>query len=168
MGKKETKVNDLKVLVPEEVVWEIGDQSFTQKPATLDTLADIMDVLVDEVLAAGKGELLARLMDTASAVGEGDSEEDVIKKSTELADREMLTGFVRIIATLPRSMPRIAAAILGAPEDYLRANLRPKEASGILRLFVKQNDIGSIIRDFFALFNELKETLTQDEADTAE
>ena len=38
--------NDLKVLVPEIVTWKIGDQEFTQSPATLDQLANTMDVIV--------------------------------------------------------------------------------------------------------------------------
>jgi hypothetical protein len=161
--------NDLKVLAPATVTWEIGDLAFEQAPATLDRLADIMDVIVDEVLAGGKGDLLDKLMDTATAVGKDDSPEAAVEaaKSGITSDREMLMSFVRIIATLPRALPRIAAAILGAPEDYLRANLRPKEASGILRVFVQQNDVGSIIQDFFALFQELKASLATDESDSS-
>jgi hypothetical protein len=157
--------NDLKVLVPETVTWEISGQTFEQAPATLDRLADIMDVIVDEVLASGKGELLDKLMDTATAVGGDEKAEKGVADAAKsvIADREMLTSFVRIIATLPRSMPRIVAAILGAPEDFLRANLRPKEAFSVLRVFVQQNDVGSIVRDFFDLFNELKANLTTDE-----
>ncbi len=159
---KTKEVNDLKVLAPETVNWEIGGKLFTQSPATLDQLADVMDVIVDEVLASGKGELLDKLMDTATAVGGGEKDEKDVADTAKsvIADREMLSSFVRIIATLPRSMPRIAAAILGAPEDFLRTNLRPKEAFGILRIFIQQNDVGSIIQDFFGLFQELKGNLT--------
>lgn len=170
MTTKSEAKNDLKVLAPETVTWEIGDQTFEQAPATLDRLADIMDVIVDEVLASGKGELLDKLMDTTTAAGEageGDKSKDAVEtaKQSIVSDREMLMSFVRIVATLPRALPRIAAAILDAPEDYLRANLRPKEASGILRVFVQQNDVGSIIRDFFALYRELKANLTMGESD---
>ncbi len=156
MGK--AKENDLTVLAPKTVTWEIGDQAFEQAPATLDQLADVMDVIVDEVLASGKGELLDKLMDTTTAVKEGESPDKAVEAAKEsvVSDREMLMSFIRIIATLPRAMPRIAAAILGAPEDYLRANLRPTQAFGIIRVFVQQNDVGSIIRDFFGLFQELK------------
>ncbi len=163
MGKGKV-VSDLKVLAPESVTWEIGDQTFEQTPAMLDQLADIMDVIVDEVLAGGKGELLDRLMDSATADGEGEKVEGVAKSIA--SDREMLTSLVRIVATLPRAMPRIVAAILAAPEEHLRATLRPKVASSILRTFIRQNDVGSIIRDFFGLFNELKENLTPDENDS--
>ncbi len=150
--------SDLKVLAPESVTWEIGDQTFQQTPATLDQLADIMDVIVDEVLASGKGELLDRFMDTANAAGEEGDREKAAKES--ISDRETLASFVRIIATLPRAMPRITAAILDGSEDFFRANLHPKEAFGILHTFITQNDIGSIIQDFFGLFNEMKSSVT--------
>ncbi len=162
--------NDLEVLAPESVTWEIGGESFQQSPATLDQLADIMDVIVDEVLASGKGELLDRLMDTATATaaatadGEGDSPEKVAKES--ISDRETLTSFVRIIATLPRAMPRITAKILDGSEDFFRANLRPKEAFGVLRTFITQNDVGSIIQDFFGLFNEMKSSVVTKTSDS--
>lgn len=170
MTKSKVAENDLKVLAPGTVTWVIGDQTFEQAPATLDRLADIMDVIVDEVLAGGKGELLDKLMDTATAVGESEeSGKGAVEaaKQSIISDREMLMGFVRIIATLPRALPRIAAVILDAPEDFLRTNLRPKEAVSILRVFVQQNDVGSIIQDFFGLFNELKVNLTMDNSDSA-
>ena len=168
--------NDLKVLVPEVVTWKVGDQEFSQSPATLDQLADIMDVIVDEVLSSGNSELLDKLMDTAmtdTKDADGDTESDdgdkvaTVTKSVAKrvgADRELITGLVRIIATLPRSMPKICAAILTAPEDYLRANLRPKEAFGILRTFIKQNDVGSIIRDFSELFQEFQTEVGESES----
>ena len=168
----ETGDNDLKVLAPETVTWKVGDQEFEQTPSTLDQLADVMDVIVDEVLSSGNSNLLDKLMDSATA-GAADSDEDedgdASTKAKDVAksltsDRELLTGVVRIIATLPRSMPRIAAAILDTPEDYLRANLRPKEAFGILRIFIKQNDVGSIVRDFFALFQEFQTETAPDES----
>ena len=164
-----TENNDLRVLSPEVVVWKIGEREFKQTPATLDALADIMDVIVDEVLSSGNSNLIDKLMNAANSdVGEdGDekkkdgSEEGLKSVAQNLAsDRELITGLIRIVATLPRAMPRIAAAILGteeeATEDYLRANLRPKEAFGMLRTFIKQNDVGSIVRDFFALTQEFK------------
>lgn len=164
------KVNDLKVLAPETVTWQIGDQTFDQEPATLDRLADIMDVIVDEVLASGNSDLLDKLMDTAASATDSEDGKDGeggtgVKAAAQniVSDREMLMSIVRIVATLPRALPRISAAILGAPEDYLRAELRPKEAVGILRTFVVQNDVGSIVRDFFGLFQELKGNLTTDE-----
>ncbi len=97
------------------------------------------------------------------------SEEGLKSVARNLAsDRELITGLVRIVATLPRAMPRIAAAILGteegATEDYLRANLRPKEAFGMLRTFIKQNDVGSIVRDFFALAQEFKTEMAPEES----
>ncbi len=163
--------NDLKVLSPEVVTWTVGDKTFEQTPATLDQLADIMDVIVDEVLSSGNSELLDKLMDSATAATDADGKDGKnsdsgIKAAAKsiASDREMITGLVRIVATLPRAMPRISAAILGAPEDYLRANLRPKEAFGILRTFIKQNDVGSIIRDFSALFQEFKTEMTPDES----
>ena len=158
------KENDLKVLAPESVTWEIGGKTFQQSPTTLDQLADIMDVIVDEVLASGKGELLDRLMDTATAAGEGDNPEKVAKES--ISDRETLTSFVRILATLPRAMPRITAKILDGSEDFFRANLRPKEAFGVLRTFITQNDVGSIIQDFFGLFNEMKSSVATETSDS--
>lgn len=169
--KAEAEQNDLKVLVPEVVTWTVGDQTFEQTPATLDQLADIMDVIVDEVLSSGNSQLLDKLMDTATAATDEDGKDDKngdsgIKAAAKsiASDREMITGLVRIVATLPRAMPRISAAILGAPEDYLRANLRPKEAFGILRTFIKQNDVGSIIRDFSELFQEFKVEMKPDES----
>lgn len=162
--------NDLKVLVPEVVVWQVGDQTFEQTPATLDRLADIMDVIVDEVLSSGNSDLLDKLMDTATAGSNNKEDGEETDKGLKAAaknlasDREMITGLVRIIATLPRALPRISAAILGAPEDYLRANLRPKEAFGILRTFIQQNDVGSIVQDFFALFQEFKTEVAPDKS----
>ena len=169
--------NDLKVLSPEVVVWRVGEREFKQTPATLDGLADIMDVIVDEVLSSGNSNLIDKLMSTATAdVGENgdekkkdDSKEGLKAVARNLAsDRELITGLVRIVATLPRAMPRITAAILeseeGATEDYLRANLRPKEAFGMLRTFIKQNDVGSIIRDFFALTQEFKTEMAPEES----
>ena len=162
--------NDLKVLVPEIVTWKVGDREFKQSPATLDQLADIMDVIVDEVLSSGNSELLDKLMDTATPSDDdddGDKDTKSIVKNLS-ADRELITGVVRIIATLPRAMPRISAAILGseeeATEEFLRANLRPKEAFGMLRTFIKQNDVGSIIRDFFGLFQEFQTDMKEDES----
>ena len=165
----ETENNDLRVLAPEVVVWKIGEREFKQTPATLDALADIMDVIVDEVLSSGNSGLIDKLMNAANSdVSEdGDekkkdgSEEGLKSVARNLAsDRELITGLVRIVATLPRAMPRISAAILGseeeATEEFLRANLRPKEAFGMLRTFIKQNDVGSIVRDFFALTQEFK------------
>ncbi len=179
----ETGDNDLKVLAPETVTWKVGDQEFEQTPATLDQLADVMDVIVDEVLSSGNSNLLDKLMDTATAGvadSDGDADEDgdgdAISKAKDVAksltsDRELLTGVVRIIATLPRSLPQISAAILNAPEGvdidverYLRANLRPKEAFGILRTFIKQNDVGSIVRDFSGLFQEFQTEMKVDES----
>lgn len=165
MAKRTALDSDLKVLAPESVTWEIGDKTCHQSPATLDQLADIMDVIVDEVLTSGKGELLDKLMATANAAGDGENPEKAGLEA--ISDRDTLTSFVRIIATLPRAMPRISAAILGESEDFLRANLRPKEAFGILRIFITQNDIGSIIRDFFALFSEMKASVTTDQNDSA-
>ncbi len=165
--------NDLKVLAPETVTWVVGDQTFEQTPATLDQLADIMDVIVDAVLSSGNSDLLDKLMDAANQETDDDDDDDDgekgkagIKKAAKnlSSDRELITGLVRIIATLPRSMPEIAAAILDAPEDYLRANLRPKEAFGILRTFIVQNDVGSIIRDFFGLFQEFQGAMETDES----
>ncbi len=171
--------NDLKVLAPEVVTWQVGDQEFEQSPATLDQLADIMDVIVDEVLASGNNELLDKLMSTATASAgdkdkdkdaEGDDEKDKGIIKSVAADRDLITGLVRIVATLPRSMPKICAAIVVAPgvdiemESYLRANLRPKEAFGIFRAFIKQNDVGSIIRDFSALFQEFQTEMAPDES----
>ena len=173
------KDNDLKVLAPEVVVWRVGDREFKQTPATLDQLADIMDVIVDEVLSSGNSNLIDKLMSTATAGSDedddekkdkdGDSDKGIKAVAKNLAsDRELITGLVRIIATLPRALPRISAAILGseegATEDYLRANLRPKEAFGMLRTFIKQNDVGSIIRDFFALTQEFKTEMAPDES----
>ena len=172
-----TENNDLRVLSPEVVVWKIGEREFKQTPATLDALADIMDVIVDEVLSSGNSNLIDKLMNAANSdVGEdGDekkkdgSEEGLKSVAKNLAsDRELITGLIRIVATLPRAMPRIAAAILGteeeATEDYLRANLRPKEAFGMLRIFIKQNDVGSIVRDFFALAQEFKTEMAPEES----
>ena len=173
-----TEDNDLRVLAPAVVVWKIGDREFKQTPATLDALADIMDVIVDEVLSSGNSGLIDKLMNTANDVSdEGDddkkkndgSEEGLKSVARNLAsDRELITGLIRIVATLPRAMPRIAAAILdteeGATEDYLRANLRPKEAFGMLRIFIKQNDVGSIVRDFFALAQEFKTEMAPEES----
>ena len=171
-----TEDNDLKVLSPEIVVWKVGDREFKQTPATLDALADIMDVIVDEVLSSGNSNLIDKLMNTANAVSDDDdekkndgSEEGLKSVARNLAsDRELITGLIRIVATLPRAMPRIAAAILdteeGATEDYLRANLRPKEAFGMLRIFIKQNDVGSIVRDFFALAQEFKTEMAPEES----
>ena len=174
--------NDLKVLVPEIVTWKIGDQEFTQSPATLDQLADTMDVIVNEVLSSGNSDMLDKLMSTATSAAaikdEGpDDDPDADEQDTKgiveslAADREMITGLVRIIATLPRSLPQISAAILNAPEGvdidverYLRANLRPKEAFGILRTFIKQNDVGSIVRDFSGLFQEFQTEMKVDES----
>ncbi len=170
MAKQSAAKNDLKVLAPETVTWEIGDQTFKQEPATLDRLADIMDVIVDEVLASGKGDLLDKLMDTATtsaATASGEVADVESAAKSLVSDREVLTSFVRIIATLPRAMPRIAAAILDAPEAYLKANLRPKEAFGILRTFIQQNDVGSIAQDFFGLFQELKGNLTVGESNSS-
>ena len=174
--------NDLKVLVPEIVTWRVGDQEFTQSPATLDQLADTMDVIVNEVLSSGNSEMLDKLMSTATSAAtekkDGDEDEDADgEKATKsvvenlAADRELITGLVRIIATLPRSLPQISAAILNPPEgvdidveSYLRANLRPREAFGILRTFIKQNDVGSIIRDFSELFQEFQTEMSPDES----
>ena len=172
--KAEAEQNDLKVLVPEVVTWMVGDRTFDQTPATLDRLADIMDVIVDEVLSSGNSELLDKLMDTATSGTDEDGKDGKDGKGGKTgiaaaaksvaSDREMISGLVRLIATLPRALPRISAAILDAPEDYLRANLRPKEAFGILRTFIKQNDVGSIIRDFSELFQEFKTEMKPDES----
>ncbi len=67
----ETENNDLRVLAPEVVVWKIGEREFKQTPATLDALADIMDVIVDEVLSSGNSNLIDKLMNTANS-DEGD------------------------------------------------------------------------------------------------
>ncbi len=160
----ETPQNDLQTMAPKPVIWTIGHQEFEQTPVTLDQLADIMDVIVEEVLASGKGELLTKLIDSTqdkdSDAKAGDTkDEDVASKAKKAAasmDQEMLVSFIRILATLPRAMPRIVAAILNADLAHFRAHLRMRDAVGILRIFVKQNDVGDIIADFFGLFNDLK------------
>ncbi len=174
--------NDLKVLVPEIVTWTGGDQAFGQSPATLDTLADILDIIVDEVLSSGNSEMLDKLLSTATSATTDDKDKDKEEdadgeKETKsvvaslAADRELITGLVRIIATLPRSLPKISAAIVTQPEgvdidmeSYFRKNLRPREAFGILRTFIKQNDVGSIIRDFSELFQEFQTEMAPDES----
>lgn len=167
--------NDLTTLAPKPVTWRIGEQTFVQTPATLDQLADIMDVIVDAVLSSDNSALLDKFMATATADTkdedeDGDKDDESGQDKAEglakalASDRDMITGLVRIIATLPRSMPKIVAAILDAPEDYLRANLRPKEAFGTLRVFIQQNDVGSIIRDFSELFQEFKTEMVPDES----
>lgn len=169
----ETPQNDLQTMAPKPVTWKIGHQEFEQTPVTLDQLADIMDVIVEEVLASGKGELLTKLLDSAQDVDEptaGDTKDegvaDKAKKVASSMDQEMLVSFIRILATLPRAMPRIASSILNADLAHFREHLRMKEAVGILRTFVAQNDVGDIIADFFGLFNDLKAAMPTTEEET--
>lgn len=163
----ETPQNDLQTMAPKPVIWTIGKQDFEQTPVTLDQLADIMDVIVEEVLASGKGELLTKLLDSAQDADDADAKDgDVASKAKKVAasmDQEMLVSFVRILATLPRAMPRIASSILNADLVHFREHLRMKEAVGILRTFVAQNDVGDIIADFFGLFNDLKTAIPKTE-----
>ncbi len=155
-----TPQNDLQTMAPKPVIWEVGGQDFEQTPANLDKLADIMDVIVEEVLASGKGELLSKLIDNATdADADTDTAAgavDAAKKVASGMDQEMLVGFVRILATLPRAMPRISATILSADLDHFKEHLRMRTAVGVLRTFVEQNDVGAIIQDFFGLYNDLK------------
>jgi len=166
----ENEGNDLHTMAPKPVIWTIGAEDFEQKPVNLDQLADIMDVIVEEVLASGKGELLTKLLDGAQNADSEDGDEDAaskVKKVASSMDQEMLVSFIRILATLPRAMPRIASSILAADLDHFKEHLRMKQAVGILRTFVAQNDVGDIIADFFGLFNDLKgvmPTTTEEEA----
>ncbi len=153
--------NDLQTMAPKPVIWTVGKQDFEQKPANLDKLADIMDVIVEEVLASGKGDLLSKLVD--SATNEEGTPEEVAKKAAAGMDQEMLVGFVRILATLPRAMPRIAATILSADVDHFKEHLRMRTAVGVLRTFVVQNDVGAIVQDFFGLYNDLKGVMATEE-----
>ncbi len=163
--------NDLQTMAPKPVIWTVGGQEFEQKPANLDKLADIMDVIVEEVLASGKGELLSKLIDSASdaspSASDGEGAVDAAKKVAAGMDQEMLVGFVRILATLPRAMPRISATILSADLDHFKEHLRMRTAVGILRTFVAQNDVGAIIQDFFGLYNDLKGVMPTTEEDTS-
>ncbi len=160
--------NDLQTMAPKPVIWTVGKQDFEQKPANLDKLADIMDVIVEEVLASGKGDLLSKLIDSATTDdGETEGAVDAAKKAVTGMDQEMLVGFVRILATLPRAMPHITATILSADLDHFREHLRMRQAVGILRTFVAQNDVGAIIQDFFGLYNDLKGVMTTEEEDTS-
>lgn len=165
----ETPQNDLQTMAPKPVIWEVGGQEFEQRPANLDKLADIMDVIVEEVLASGKGELLSKLVDSATEASDGDEEgmADTAKKLASGMDQEMLVGFVRILATLPRAMPRISATILSADLDHFKEHLRMRTAVGVLRTFVAQNDVGAIIQDFFGLYNDLKGVMPTTEEEDA-
>ncbi len=152
----ETPENDLHTMAPKPVIWTVGKQDFEQKPVNLDQLADIMDVIVEEVLASGKGELLTKLLESVGDDDAVENADDVAKKVTSGMDQEMLVAFVRILATLPRAMPRISSTILAADLAHFKEHLRMKEAVGILRTFVAQNDVGAIIQDFFGLYSDLK------------
>lgn len=147
--------NELRTMAPRATTWKIGGQDFEQKAVNLDQLADIMDVIVEEVLASGKGDLLTKLLENVQDDDSADPAEKA-KKAAGAMDQEMLIAFVRILATLPRAMPRIGAAILNADLAHFKEHLRMKEAVGILRTFVAQNDVGAIIQDFFGLYSDLK------------
>jgi len=140
--------NDLQVLSPQAVKWDIGGQVFEQLPLPLEQLADVLEAVVDELLESGNLSVLENL------VAEG-------KES--LGNVDGMRMGLRIAASLPRSLPKVAAVILGGDEDFFRKNLKMRVAVAIIRTFVVQNDIGPLVQDFFGLIGDFKTATAEPE-----
>ena len=131
--------NDLEVLTPTPVIWNIGDKTFTQKPLALENLGRVLEVVVDELIATDSLDLL-------TGAAENSAPGDTLKIG------------LKMVTKLPKALPKVAAVVLNAEadEDHIRKHLSARQALGIVRAFVAQNDVSDLVQDFLAIVQEFQ------------
>jgi len=130
--------NSIEVFSPKPIDWQIGDETFTQKPLRVDKLTDVLEKMVDSVLGTGAGGLLDSLLNES--------------QSADLAPTLM-----RIVISIPKSIPKIVALCLDVPkkEKYILENIRARQGLQIVKTFIEQNEVAELLQDFFGLMNDL-------------
>lgn len=164
-GKRQ-KQTDIEVLSPKPVVWTIGGKDYEQRPLTIDRLGDVINELVDVVVSGGRGALLDQL------VGQLELQAEAEKKGLEGANIKQNSATIpliaRIVASIPKALPRVVAMILDAKEAEMRKHLDMRTAIAIIRTFLVQNEVGAILADFFGLLSDLRMNVTDATAVLAE
>lgn len=128
------------VLSPEPVEWQIGDKTYEQMPLRIDKLSDVLQEIIDTVLASGRANLLGDLLNS---------------KNVDMA--AMAPMLLQILITIPKKLPKIVALCLDLPkkETVIRDGLKARQAIQIIRAFIVQNEIAELLEDFFGLMGDL-------------
>ena len=154
MGKVKS---DLQVLAPTPVIWTIGDQEFEQCPLPLSRLGDVLQVVVDELLATGNLNILFdSLGQQVEAAADGKEALKVAVAAPGSADTIKLA--MSLAAGVPKALPKVVATILDADVTYMDAHLDARTAIKVVRTFVEQNDVGALVSDFFGIVQEIQQT----------
>lgn len=146
----DTRPNDVRVLSPQPVLWEIGERVFEQTPLQIDRLGDVFEEIVDIVVGGGLAGVLDQLMDIQSA--------------------DIMPVLARVVAGVPKKLPKIVALALDMPKDekFIRTHVRARQAVQIIRTFVVQNEVAALLQDFFELAQELRTGVEEVTADLQE
>jgi len=136
--EEQTPPNDVSVLSPQPVVWDIGGKEFEQEPLRIDRLGDVFEEIIDIVVGGGQAALFDQLT--------GNNAEAI------------MPILARVLAGVPKKLPKIVALALAVPkeETYIRDHLRARMAVQIIRSFVVQNEVAALLQDFFELAQEMK------------
>lgn len=148
MAKAKT---DLEVLAPQPVIWEIGGREFEQRPLLLSRLGDVLQIVVDELLKTGNIDLL---LDTLGQQAEAARDGGEAPTSGRA---ETIRLGLSLAAGVPKALPRVVSAILEADETHMREHLDARTAIKVIRTFVTQNEVGSLVSDFFGIVQEMQE-----------
>jgi hypothetical protein len=151
---KAAPTNDVRILSPQPIVWEIGGKVYEQKPLRIDVLGDVIQQIVDVVIDGGRGALIEQLvtrMELEAKLSGVDA--------TNIKSDDLLPTMARIVGSIPRALPKIVAMILGADEKKMLEGLNARQAVQIIRVFIEQNEVAALIQDFFGLMTEMRQGL---------
>lgn len=144
-------VSDLEVLAPTGVLIHIGGREFTQRALGLRGTAAFLDVLATTVADTGSFDLFQQIGDV-----------DVSDPASIDVDK-IFPVLLRTVRLLPNALPKLLAIILRAPdaEEFLAEEASPVDAIRVIKLFIPQNDIPQLVRDFTEVATLFSETVAK-------
>jgi hypothetical protein len=141
--------NNMKGILPESEQFEFMGVTYVQTPLTLSRTGKLMGI---------GGEALFTALSNASQINGDESGP---------SERDMIIGFLAFLRQKSEVLPEVACILAGAetPEqvDTLMKHADLKVTTKIVRIFIKQNDVAQLKKDFLDLWAELKTSLGLEE-----
>ena len=139
--------SEIQTFDPPSVQVLIAGREYTQRPLGLRGTARFLDVLASTVADSGSFDLFQQIGDV-----------DVSDPSSIDVDK-VFPVLVRTLQMIPDALPKLLAIVLRAPDDeeFLAEDATLSDAVKALKVFIVQNDIPQLVRDFTevaALFSE--------------
>lgn len=142
--------NDLQVLDPQTVTVRIRGREFRQRPLGLRGTAAFLDVLATTIADTGSFDLFEQI-----------GEVNIADPSNVDLDK-VFPVLLRTLRVIPDALPKLLAIVLRAPDDveFFAEDATAIDALRVFKLFIVQNDIPQLVKDFTEVAALFSQTVT--------